>query len=1730
VKAILPSLLLAVATALTASAQTATFTSQTTNFDPAGGTVVFDVQFDRGGQILSSIGFEIDQPTGWSYVITGAEFRPASFPQFTPETTPSADETTPTLGFAYQSNLASFTETFGFTAEIRYPSGLTEDQVFNGRFLFSVEGGGGQQTVNMDAITISPPPTAPSFTQQPQSQSVNEGEPVSLAVQVEGSPTPTVQWNLNGSPISGATETLYSLTGVTGADAGDYTVTASNGVGDPITSDVATLSINTIPVINSEPESQSVNQGNSTTLSVGATGTMPFSYQWRKGGVNIDGATSETLGISNAQPSDAGSYDVVVSNVAGSVTSAAAVITVVEAPVIGTPPQGSTVSEGTEVTFTVSATGTEPVSYQWFKDGEAISGATDNSYTIDSAVVGDAGSYTVEVSNAAGTVTSDAGDLVVQFKPVINTQPADQTTGANGSVIFTVEAEGNPNELTYQWYEAPAEGGSPTQVGSMASLELTNLQLTDNGKTYYVDVSNSIGSTTSETATLTVNQGPGFTQQPDSATVTEGANVNLTVAVTGNPTPTVQWQFSAEPLESGDSDVAAITSPGEDRVYTDLAGQTGVTLALTSINRNQRGYYRAVASNSVASGVESSPAFVDVQFRPEITEDLADQSAGVGGTATFTLDGVANPDPTFQWYLNGSPISGATDAEYTTATLALENNGNTYYAIIDNGIGDPVQTRTATLTVNEQGQVTSAPESATVLEGDPVSFTIEFSGNPTPTIQWRLNGQPIAGANSATYSIAMANRNQAGEYTAVVSNEFGSDTSEVATLAVNFAPEITRDLPAQTTANVGATITLNVDGEASPEPRFQWFEKRPDTPSDGGETPAITSPGMEDEDGFYPIKEGSDGDLVLENLTLEDSGTMFYLEAENGIGETVRSATTTLLVVAPPSFTTQPAGATIDEGANYTMTVAAGGTPAPSIQWFFNGNAIAGATGGSYTITSAVATDGGTYTAVASNAGNQITSNEAVVVVNTIPTIITQPTGASLFVGEGFSTSVSATGFQPITYQWQQDGVDVAGATSATFSIDSVGVDDAGVYTAVVTNQVGTVTSAGAALEVSLVLKAPRILVPPRDTKVATGETFTLFVEVDANPVPSFQWSVGGVDIPGATSATFAVADASDANSGTYRVRVTNTQGEVTSGPARVTVTDSNEAPIITSQPRNRTAALETSVSFSVAATGVPAPTYQWSLNGVAIEGATSATYTIPSVAAANGGAYSATVSNTEGSVVSRNAILAVITRSFEGEYFGTFGDGSFAVAINADNTGTFVGFDETNGLRIVGDVTVDDNGEFTFTVTSITPQASAASSDDIILSRLVIGGANTPSVASNEVTISGIISESGGVSGSVEGVDGVNLEGEIQEGSETEGISGFYQASADGVDAVTYTIIAPNGKVLVLTETPDGADAGEGTASSNGSVNVTTVANNTVTATVVADAETIQTEVTDSSGGKTSFSGGSDEVIASQRLVNISSRAAAGTGEAQAIAGLVITGEDSKPVLIRAVGPGLSEFGVTGVLAAPKLDLYSGQTIIASNTNWTTSADAADITEAGATAGAFALQSTDADSAIVETLAPGSYTAQVSGADGASGVVLVEVYDLSAPALGQKLFNISTRADVGSGNETVVAGFVVSGSVPKRVLLRGVGPTLGDYGVNNALADPQITLFRDATVVASNDNWNNSVSVVNASTATGAFQLTADSNDAAMVISLEPGVYTLHLRGGGGTSGIGLIEVYEIP
>ncbi len=273
-------------------------------------------------------------------------------------------------------------------------------------------------------------------------------------------------------------------------------------------------------------------------------------------------------------------------------------------------------------------------------------------------------------------------------------------------------------------------------------------------------------------------------------------------------------------------------------------------------------------------------------------------------------------------------------------------------------------------------------------------------------------------------------------------------------------------------------------------------------------------------------------------------------------------------------------------------------------------------------------------------------------------------------------------------------------------------------------------------------------------------------------------------------------------------------------------------------------------------------------------------------------------------------------------------------------------------------------------------------------------------------------------------------------------------------------------------------------------------------------------------------------------RFVNLSSRLATAEGNADRvfIAGFVVAGTAPKPMLFRAVGPGLNQFGVSGTLTNPRLQIYSGERLIAENEDWV---DGASLRTATANVGGFSLPAGSRDSALLVTLAPGAYSAHVV-AGGGEGVALVEVYDAESAQLATQLVNLSTRGFVGTGDDVLVAGFVVAGDTPKRVLVRGIGPALAGFGVTGSLSDPVLKIFRGETVIAENNDWEQPQPGVSgggsegsviaaAASGAGAFSLPTGSKDAAVIITLAPGAYSAVVSGANSSSGAGLVEVYEL-
>jgi hypothetical protein len=257
----------------------------------------------------------------------------------------------------------------------------------------------------------------------------------------------------------------------------------------------------------------------------------------------------------------------------------------------------------------------------------------------------------------------------------------------------------------------------------------------------------------------------------------------------------------------------------------------------------------------------------------------------------------------------------------------------------------------------------------------------------------------------------------------------------------------------------------------------------------------------------------------------------------------------------------------------------------------------------------------------------------------------------------------------------------------------------------------------------------------------------------------------------------------------------------------------------------------------------------------------------------------------------------------------------------------------------------------------------------------------------------------------------------------------------------------------------------------------------------------------------------------------NISTRLRVLGGDNVLIGGLIITGTVGKRVILRAIGPSLTDFGVPGALADPTLELYQGNTLLASNDNWREPSQNENEVLATGIAPTNHLES-----ALVRTLTPGAYTAIVRGADGTTGIGIVEAYDMNLTA-ASKLANISTRGFVDVDDNVMIAGLIVlpNDGANLRILARALGPTLSDFGVPNALADPTLDLVNsDGAVMRSNNNWQDDPQQRTEIEAAGLAPNYEE--EAALVETVAPGSYTAIVRGNGASTGVGLVEAYHLP
>src|SRR5438445_3822917 len=614
-------------------------------------------------------------------------------------------------------------------------------------------------------LTVSAAAVAPSITAQPLSQTVTAGQPASFSVTATGTAPLSYQWNKNGAAISGATSSTYATAATISSDNGaQFTVVVSNAAGTA-TSSAAMLTVSAAavaPSITAQPLKIGSAACQPASFSVTAAGTAPLSYQWNKNGAAISGATSSTYATAATTSSDNGAqFTVVVSNAAGSATSSAAMLTVsaaAVAPSITAQPLSQTVTAGQPASFSVTATGTAPLTYQWNKNGAAISGATSSTYATAATTSSDNGAqFTVVVSNAAGSATSSAAMLTVSaaaVAPSITAQPLKIGSAACQPASFSVTAAGTA-PLSYQWNKngAAISGATSSTYATAATTS------SDNGAQFTVVVSNAAGSATSSAAMLTVSAAavaPSITAQPLSQTVTAGQPASFSVTAAGTAPLSYQWNKNGAAISGATSSTyatAATTSSDNGAQFTvDVSNTAGsVTSAGATLTVNAAssplqvtitqlpGGAMASSYNAALSASGGSSPYTWSLLSGALPNGL---SVNVGGT----ISGTPILTGSFSFTVQVQDAKGAT-ASSSSLTITISNGSLasdcTLYASPSGSSSNSGTSPSSPKSFSGAASATG-PGSVVCLLGGTYSFSSTFSppasGTPSSWIVYKAYG------------------------------------------------------------------------------------------------------------------------------------------------------------------------------------------------------------------------------------------------------------------------------------------------------------------------------------------------------------------------------------------------------------------------------------------------------------------------------------------------------------------------------------------------------------------------------------------------------------------------------------------------------------------------------------------------------------------------------------------------------------------------------------------------------------------------------------------------------------------------------------------------------------------------------------------------------------------------------------------------------------------------------
>ena len=1103
-------------------------------------------------------------------------------------------------------------------------------------------------TSNIATLTVN---TSANITSHPTNSTVCVGNNTSFTV--TSTTAVSYQWEVNSGSgwsnvtntgiYSGATTTTLTLTNVASANSGNqYRCVVTGSAPPPATSNTATLTVNTAPSITAQPSNRTICDGSNSSFSISATGSG-LTYQWQvnsgSGWSNIantgiySGATSNTLSLTAAPIAVNGNqYRCVVSgSCSPSATSNTGILTINALPTITGQPSNSTICDGDNTSFTITATGAG-VTYQWqvnsgsgwsnIANAGIYSGATTNSLSLTAATsTVDGNQYRCVVSGTCNPdATSGSATLNINTAPAVTLQPSNSTVCDGSNTSFGITATGSG--LTYQWQVNSGSGWSNVSNtgiyngATTNTLSLSSVTGVSNGDQFRCIVSGSCTpSATSNAAILSINSLLSVSTHPMNSTICSGNNTYFAVAASASGL-TYQWQVNSG---SGWSNVA------NTGIYSGATTDTlKLTAATTSVTGNQ---YRCVLNSTCAAPVNSNAAALTVNVAPNITSQPSASIICAGNNTSFSISATGS-SLTYQWEVNSGSgwtnvtnntiYAGATTNTLNLSTPAVVLSGNQYRCVVGGVCVPGVNSNAVTLTINEAPSLSAQPTNSTICAGNNTYFSVVASGTSL-SYQWQVNTGSgwsniantgiYSGATNDTLTLTAATIAMNGnQYRCVVSGVCTPDvTSNMAMITVNAAPAIATQ-PSASTICAGNSTSFSVSATGS-SITYQW-----EVNSGSGWTNVTNN---------TTYAGATTNTLNLSTPATALSGNQYRCTIGGVCVPGVNSNAVSLTVNTLPSLSAQPTNSTICAGNNTYFAVAASGTGL-TYQWQVNSGSgwsnvanagiYSGATTDTLLLTAATtAVNGNQYRCIVSGVcAPAVTSSTVSLVVNSAPSIATHPVNSTICEGSNTSFSISASGTS-LTYQWEvNDGSGWAnvnnssvytGATTSTLSLTS---PQASYTTYQYRCVVGGVcvpglTSNTASLTINT---APVIIVQASNSTICSGDN-TYFAVAATGTSLTYQWQVnsgsGWTNVTntsfygGATTDSLILTAASASLDGNqYRCQVSGVcSPNVISSTVSLTV---NTAPVITQQPTNSTICEGSGTSFNVSATGTGL-TYQWQVN-----------------------------------------------------------------------------------------------------------------------------------------------------------------------------------------------------------------------------------------------------------------------------------------------------------------------------------------------------------------------------------------------------------------------------------------------------------------------------------------------------------------------------------------------------